>query len=141
MQSWLRAFTSSAPATRGWRALLVVLMAVVAWLALTPLPPRAIDLGWDKLNHASAFAALAVAGWLSVRGRRGRWPTMALLLVYGALIEVAQRFVPGRSGEWSDLLADALGIGVGVLVASALLALAPTGLKRPAGSPGSPRTD
>ena len=141
MQSWLRAFTTSAPATRGWRALLVVLMAVVAWLALTPLPPRAIDLGWDKLNHASAFAALAFAGWLSVRGRRGRWPTMALLLMYGALIEVAQRFVPGRSAEWADLLADALGIGLGVLMASALLGLAQCGLNPRAGLPGSPGSD
>ena len=139
MQRWLRTFTTSAPAARGWRALLVVLLAATAWLALTPLPPRAIDLGWDKLNHAGAFAALAVAGWFSVPQRRGRWPMMAGLLGYGGLIELAQRFVPGRSGEWADLLADALGIVAGVLIASGLAGLA--GLKPRAGSPESPGSD
>jgi VanZ family protein len=38
------------------------------------------------------------------------------LLAFGAAIEVVQAFVPGRSCEWEDLLADSVGIVAGVLV-------------------------
>jgi VanZ family protein len=138
LRSLLRTLTSSAGAVHGWRALLALLAVVVAYLALTPLPPRGVDLGWDKLNHAGAFASLALCGWFGVRQRRGRWAMMAALLAYGGLIEVAQAFVPGRASEWADLLADGVGIGVGAAAASLLLALAGVGaaaaLSLPSGS-------
>jgi VanZ family protein len=43
------------------------------------------------------------------------------LLAYGGLIEVLQLFVPNRDGEWGDWLADAVGIGIGALLAVAWL--------------------
>ncbi len=80
----------------------------IGYLALTPTPPKVADLGWDKLNHLSAFCTLMLLaghGW--PRQRRG----IALgLLAYGGLIEVLQTQVPGRSAEWVDLLADATGL-------------------------------
>lgn len=99
-----------------WRVSLWLLIAVVSWLAFSPKPPAGATLGWDKLNHASAFAALAfcaarahtVAFW-----RIGAW-----LLAYGVLVEIVQTFVPGRSGEAADLLADAVGIATGLLLAT-----------------------
>ena len=96
---------------------------VVAYLALTPTPPREADLfGWDKLNHAAAFAAMAWAAVLGFREQRMARRTIALALVaYGAGIEIAQLWVPGRSCEWGDLLADSVGVAMGMLLATALL--------------------
>lgn len=106
--------TSPSPRLHGaWRCLLLALLITITWLALTPHPPRSADLGWDKLNHLAAFGSLA---FCAMRGfaRAGPWRVAAALLLYGALIEVAQSQVPGRSAEWGDLLADSLGIALGV---------------------------
>ena len=108
-----------------WRAVLYVLLVTISYLALTPAPPASVDLGWDKLNHTAAFAALALAaclGWPETR--YGKAPLMLALLAYGGAIEIIQWFVPGRSCEWGDLLADAMGISVGALLAAGALRLA-----------------
>ena len=89
----------------------------VGWLALSPAPPDALDNGWDKLNHASAFAALTVAAvFASPRSRMDRLALLSAVLCFGALIEVAQSFTPTRSAEWGDLLADAIGMTAGVML-------------------------
>jgi VanZ family protein len=88
-------------------------LAVVSYLALTPTPPREADLGWDKLNHFSAFATLTVLagiGWLQPRR------AALALLAYGGLIELLQTQVPGRSAEWTDLAADGIGILIGLML-------------------------
>jgi VanZ family protein len=105
-----------------WRVALAVLLGVITWLALTPAPPPQADLGWDKLNHLAAFATLAV---VAVLGRCGAvWQVAGALLAYGGLIEVLQSFTPTRVGEWPDLLADGVGIAVGLLLAAGLRGLA-----------------
>ena len=99
-----------------WRCVLAVMMFSVGWLALSPAPPDALDSGWDKLNHAGAFAALTVAAvFASPRSRTGRLGLIGALLCFGALIEIAQSFTPTRSAEWADLLADAIGMAAGVM--------------------------
>jgi VanZ family protein len=108
--------------SRAWRALLFVLIAVVSYLALSPKPPPGVDLGWDKLNHALAFTTLAFAASLGQPGPlRTRLVWLAGLLAFGGLIEILQLFVPGRSAEWADLLADAVGIALGAVVAVGVL--------------------
>jgi VanZ family protein len=109
-------------ARRSWQVLLFVLTAVVLYLALMPSPPQQIDLGWDKLNHATAFAALTISGCFGFPGSR-RMVLLLLLavLALGGLIEVLQAYVPGRSSDWFDLLADSVGMLCGVVVALPLL--------------------
>ncbi len=103
------------------KAVFLLLVLIVSWLAFTPHPPPGVDLGWDKANHASAFATLmGVAAWA--------WPRRlrclpAALLAYGGFIELVQSFIPGRDGEWLDLLADGVGIALGLLLAILLLRL------------------
>lgn len=104
------------PAVRGWRALLWALVLTICWLAFDPKPPPAADTGHDKLSHALAFLVLAVC---AVRAHPAQ-PLHRLfgaLLAFGALIEVVQSRIPGRSAEWADLLADA----IGAMLALALL--------------------
>jgi VanZ family protein len=119
-----RMLSAAVNARRPWQVLLVVLTAVVLYLAIDPSPPKGADLGWDKLNHASAFAALTFAGCLGFPGdRRVLWAVLLGMLALGGLIEIAQYFVPGRSCEWLDLGADAVGIVCGAgcaLLAQAL---------------------
>lgn len=98
--------------------MLVGVLMAVSYLALTPTPPKAADLGWDKLNHFSAFGTLMV---LAGRVWPGRWMLGALgLLAYGGLIELLQTQVPGRAAEWADLLADGIGILLGLALLAAL---------------------
>jgi len=104
-----------------WQLVSCVLAVVVTTLALMPSPPQEASLGWDKLNHASAFCALAVAWRLAFPGNAWRWVQLAAgLMALGAGIEVAQHFVPGRQADAADLLADAIGAAAGMLLAAAL---------------------
>jgi VanZ family protein len=110
--------------TRPWRWALLLLAAAIAALALLPAPPKQMDLGWDKLNHLAAFAALglcAVFGWRS--SRAARLSVRLALLAFGGAIELLQLQVPNRSGEWADLGADAIGIGIGAMLALLWLCL------------------
>jgi VanZ family protein len=103
-----------APRLRALRiAVFAALLLAVGWLALTPQPPRALSTGWDKSNHLIAFAVLMLVGRLS--WPRRPWALGLALLAYGGLIELAQTQVPGRDGEWPDLLADAFGLALGLL--------------------------
>ena len=100
------------------RVLLLVLLAVVSWLAFSPAPPPGLDTGWDKLNHFSAFAALTVTGCVAFARR---WRVAAWLLAYGVLIECVQSQIPSRRAEAADVLADAVGIVIGLTVAAWVL--------------------
>lgn len=67
----------------------------------------------DKLAHFTIYGvlgALAAHGWQ----RAGRWPgrsgLLVALLLIGAVDEIRQRTVAGRSVEFGDWVADALGL-------------------------------
>ncbi len=117
-----RAIAPLATASPAWRILLLLLVAVVSYLALTPVPPPSIDFGWDRLNHVLAFSALGFSASLSCpASRRVRVLLLFMLFGYGGLIEVLQQFVPGRACEWADLFADLVGIVLGALMAAGLI--------------------
>jgi VanZ family protein len=120
-RSWWLAPT----ARRGWAALLVVLALAICWLAFSPAPPPAADLGWDKANHLLAFATLTVVAELAFWPRHGRrWRNSLGLIAFGSFIEIVQAQIPERSGEWADLAADATGIAIGMLCVALVQRLA-----------------
>jgi hypothetical protein len=95
-----------------WGACLAVLIGTL--LPSSHLPHMAISL-WDKAEHAAAFALLYGLGHALYAQQRLK---LALgLLLFGAAIELAQASVGWRSGDWLDWLADAVGIGLGLLIA------------------------
>lgn len=116
-------------ARRLWQVLLLLLMLAVCALAFAPHPPPALDTGWDKRNHLLAFGSLAFVAELAFWPATRR-PLKVLLglLAFGGFIEIVQSQIPERSAEWADLLADGLGIAIGL---AAIAALARLGRRSP----------
>lgn len=103
---------------RFWHLTLALMVVLVTWLALTSAPPELPVAQWDKLHHAAGFAGLAAVAWF---GFSGAWLRIAgSLLLFGGLIEWLQTFTATRAAEWGDLAADAVGITIGLVVASLL---------------------
>lgn len=104
-----------------------VIFALSAQSDPLPFLPRQIFLQ-DKLLHGVEYAVL---GGLLVHALRlaGLRPGVALVSAvviasaYGATDELHQAFVPGRSSEVADWLADTLGATVGAVLAAAALRL------------------
>ena len=111
-------FAAAPEQRRLWRVLLGLLFVAITWLALVPDPPQGISTGWDKSNHLLAFASLAFTGvWACWPQPRQWWLLVLALLAYGVGIEIAQGFLPPRSADAADVLADGVCIALGLLVA------------------------
>lgn len=105
--------------------LLTTWILMIAWLSLSPKPPKPelTFLGIDKLLHAAAYCTLTLlAGWsLSAAiplGRRA-WLLIAVSsFLFGGAMEIAQAiFTTTRQAELGDLLANACGVSVGLFAA------------------------
>ncbi len=93
-------------------ALTALIAVVIAYGTLSP-PGEGSPLPFtDKQLHFAAFAALVLPlswvrpGWIL-------W-LVPLTIACGGAIELIQPFV-GRSGDWNDLLADALASLLGIV--------------------------
>lgn len=105
---------------RRWRAVVfVVLLAAWTWRLCSPISPELRD-GMNatgqpmllaKAAHVVGYAVLAA---LAVGLPRPRL-LVGLLALHGAATEWIQTFVPGRSGQVTDVLIDCAGITLGVL--------------------------
>jgi putative peptidoglycan lipid II flippase len=78
--------------------------------------------GLDKWVHIGAYAGLTVLALLAVGhgirrlgGRTSVGLVMAALLLWAAIDELTQAFVPGRELWWSDFCASSIGIGLGAI--------------------------
>jgi hypothetical protein len=90
-----------------------VIEAITAWLAMPVMPPSESEFPTDKVVHCMMFA---VCGFLSFRawgGRTGALMLLFALLMFAGLTEFLQMFIPGRSGNLLDFLADATGVLMG----------------------------
>ena len=101
------------PASLRWLAAVLV-MAVAAGLFVGGALPVAVGLftpPWDLLAHASVFMLVGLTSGLA-SGTRG-WRLLMFCLVgalaVGAMDELHQLRLPGRSADWNDLAADAVG--------------------------------
>ena len=96
-------------------------LAICTAVACTPSPAGVLAGLSGVVAHTVAFFYLALALCFA-HFRRGPLLGAALwLFAFGVLLEVAQLFVSGRSGEFSDLAIDAAGIGFGCVVYAWLL--------------------
>jgi VanZ family protein len=102
-----------------WRALPALLYAAGIFyggvIDIGPLPQVSF-VATDKLLHALAFAGLAVLAFLGLSAgslRRRQLIATCLSTAAGGLLELIQTALPYRSGDWLDLLADAIGAALG----------------------------
>jgi VanZ family protein len=104
-----------------WRLLLAALAGVTAWFAFMPADPNVPADGSDKIEHVLAFGALATAAaFCTAAGALQSAIAAVCLVAYGGFIEVVQSFLPTRQADWADLLADAVGVAGGLLLAALL---------------------
>ena len=101
-----------------WLSFLAWLLAVL-WLSLTPKPPQIENglLGWDKFQHAAAYALLTllagrVFSLLPARSRKYNPWRLALLAaaLFGISMELLQGAMGlGRTPDVMDFVADCVG--------------------------------
>jgi VanZ family protein len=109
------------------KVMLVYFPLTLYWIVLftaTTLPGKDLpDLGIsDKIEHFSAFFILAVLINLTLIYQRKSYllfryaiiATIIITLSYGAIDEIHQLFIPGRSADFRDWLADSSGVIMGV---------------------------
>lgn len=96
-------------------------MAGIFVVSAQPDPPMAASAP-DKPLHALAYAGLAVLAFRAVAGglpapvtRRHAAAVLAITIGYGVTDEIHQMFVPGRTAELADLVADATGAAAGLI--------------------------
>ena len=70
----------------------------------------------DKVIHAVLFIPIIPLTWGAVRPRRGMTKVIILWsgLIFGAITEIIQHYLPYRTGNISDLAADIFGSVLGV---------------------------
>ena len=96
-----------------WRvAVPLALMAAIAIASHGPLPVGLPGQS-DKLVHAAVFGLLAALWFWARRGadgdRRAATVAFVMAVAWGVFDEAHQSFVPGRTADILDLLADATG--------------------------------
>ncbi|WP_227369185.1 VanZ family protein [Halomonas sp. M20] len=101
-----------------WTLLALAAALAIALGSLTPGDEMPKNLPWDKLNHFLGYGVLAALTGLA--GLR-LWFTWLVVSGYGVIIEYAQIVAPGRyGGDPQDMLANALGAALAVLLLAAL---------------------
>lgn len=106
---------------RLWLAIGVLLVSLSLWMLLKPMDDGLAS--WlnfsnsDKVLHVVGF--LGLTGWFASMFERRQWRALAVCaLAYGILAEIAQGAMNyGRQADATDVLADGVGIVLGLLAA------------------------
>ncbi|MBN2572146.1 MAG: VanZ family protein [Ignavibacteriales bacterium] len=117
------------------RILFVYIPLVLYWIVLfiaTSLSTESLPKPFvfsDKVAHLLAYLVLSffvcLAIWAQEKfqlvSRRYFFFTLFIVLLYGIFDEIHQSFIPGRSCEFLDWVADAVGAIIGTLLAMFLI--------------------
>lgn len=104
--------------------LAVLLLGLFVWGGNQPQAAGLIPAPWDKLAHLAWFATLAGLLVLGLRGSGMRAPLLVAFacMALGAWDEWRQLALPGRNFGLDDLLADGVGVALGVCLATCVQA-------------------
>ena len=98
----------------------VIYTTFVTYISLRPVDSTSIE-PWDKVGHIVIYSLFAVLGSGVIHNRSQYAALCAAIVVYGALIEWAQSFLPGRVMSFYDFLANVVGVVLGAIVAKWVL--------------------
>ena len=116
-----QAFRAALQHPRWWVVMGLLWVAIIVAGCFAPSQPDVGVLGFDKVLHISAFAGLAF--WFgAVYEKRRHLLIAALLITLGLAIEIAQGQTGYRSGDMFDLIADTIGVALGIGLARTRLA-------------------
>ena len=101
----------SARGGRAWQVALAVAVVVHLVILYWPRTAGPTDVpGLDKLVHAATFGSVAYLGLRA--GLRSRW-WVPVLCGHAVISELIQGlFLAHRSGDWRDVVADLVGVGL-----------------------------
>lgn len=106
-------------------------MGLIFFLSSHSTPPKVFEGVPDYFLHSTGYTLLYVLvywahheGFVTLDGRGGYWLPAVITVLYGISDEYHQRFVPGRVASLTDVVSDATGAGLGVLIVMALSRLA-----------------
>jgi len=93
------------------------------------LPGRSPLLAWvasfgfsDKIEHFPAYFLLAALPVLGFETRKGVLAALSMILV-GVLLDLAQKFIPGRTFDFADIAANTAGVLAALGIAWIILSL------------------
>jgi VanZ family protein len=93
---------------------------VIAAILVCVMPGRELPAAFewnDKLSHVAGHGLMAVY-FAGLVPRHRWWKVFVFLLLLGIAIEIAQYFMPfGRDGDARDVVANASGAALGLLLA------------------------
>ena len=110
----------------GFKLLLLIMLMLVTWQALSPQPIEQTQAINDKLGHALVFFMLAGISDHAFAVSKFGSKKIIYLMLYGMAIECLQYFVPGREFSLLDMLADAAGLMIYGLIINYIILREPT---------------
>lgn len=90
-----------------------IVFLAIEYLALTTQHIKIVESFWDKQNHFIAFCTLYVLLSMAYPHFSTRLKVILLLLI-GFQIEITQYFIPNRYFSLMDIVADSIGILIGM---------------------------
>ena len=91
-----------------------------SYLSLTPAPPNVILSFSDKFLHTVGYMALYLSCSVAYPLASLTIRKLTLLLGYSIMIEVFQHFIPNRGFSLLDILANASGLVLGLIIVVSL---------------------
>lgn len=100
---------------RYFRVLLLITLLVIEFLATTTREIELVSSMWDKSNHFAAFLVLYILLTLSYY-HMNLSKKVILLMFFAIQIEVVQHFIEGRFFSLLDIVADFIGVVLGIII-------------------------
>jgi len=88
-------------------------LVCIEFLATTTQEIKPLAHTWDKANHFIAFMTLYILLTFAYKNL-SIVAKILILLAFGMQIEIVQYFIPGRDFSGFDVIADSVGIAIGI---------------------------
>ena len=98
-----------------FRIILVISISIISILSTQEVNIESSVNFLDKVLHFLCFSYLTLITWLSQILNKDLH-VYVIVLAYGILLEIVQRFLPYRSFEYLDIFADFVGIIAGFII-------------------------
>ncbi|MEA3371614.1 MAG: VanZ family protein [Campylobacterota bacterium] len=105
-----------------FQILFFICLVSIEFLATTTMQIKVVESMWDKSNHFIAFLTLYLLISLGFR-KLSLVKKVLWLLLFAVQIEVVQHFIEGRFFSLLDVVADLIGVVIGIVTFKILRAV------------------